>query len=281
MIENEILIGDCLEKIGELDNKSIQACITSPPYAQQRKNLYSGVGEADYPEWTNKWMEALKPKLTDDGSVLIAIRTNVKNGAISPYVLKTRLLLMENGWKECEELLWLKSDAPPLGSMQRPRRIWEHILWYSQSKSPYIDLYACGTLSGRKGFAGSTRFGSEIHGGVNTDFPQSGVSRISDIFVANVGDIERGIMHPAMFPGSLSDQLVVTFSRKNDMVLDVFSGSGTTCCSAKKLERRFVGIELNKDYAAASRTRLEGVRTETHNPVQAERFVPGVGFFIE
>ena len=44
---------------------------------------------------------------------------------LSDYVLRTRLALREAGWHECEELIWLKPDAPPLGSKLRPRRAWE------------------------------------------------------------------------------------------------------------------------------------------------------------
>ena len=65
------------------------------------------------------------PKMTPDGSVLSSIRPHVKDGVLSDYVLRTRLALRETGWHECEELIWLKPDAPPLGSKLRPRRAWE------------------------------------------------------------------------------------------------------------------------------------------------------------
>src|ERR1039457_4275411 len=92
-------------------------------------------------------MAALRPKLTGDGSVLIVIRSHVRDGVVSDYVLKTRLALRNDGWKECEELIWLKPNAPPLGSDYRPRRTWEHILWFSKTPKPYIDLRANGSYS--------------------------------------------------------------------------------------------------------------------------------------
>ena len=53
-------------------------------------------------------MDKLSPKLTDDASVLIVIRPHLKRGVISDYVLRTRLLLRDLGWQECETLIWYK-----------------------------------------------------------------------------------------------------------------------------------------------------------------------------
>lgn len=92
---NKIYYTDCLEGIKQLDNNSVSLVITSPPYAMQRKFQYGGINEKDYPEWTLKWMEELRPKLKDDASVCINIRPHIKNGEISDYVLRTRLALRE------------------------------------------------------------------------------------------------------------------------------------------------------------------------------------------
>ena len=127
----------------------------SPPYAEQRAGHYEGVSEEDYPDFTVQWMTALAPKMTPDGSVFLVIRPHVRDGVLSDYVLRTRLAVREAGWHECEELIWLKPDAPPLGSQKRPRRAWESILWFSRSAQPYADLKACGKESDRLGFEGS------------------------------------------------------------------------------------------------------------------------------
>ena len=242
-------------------DKSISACITSPPYATQRA-LYEGVIESEYPEWTLNWMKKLIPKLVDNGSVLIVIRPHLKDGQISDYVLKTRLALRADNWRECEELIWHKPDGPPLGSTTRPRRTWESILWFSRTSKPFVDLFACGNKnSGRVGaFAGSSRFDNEadnpIHGGQKSEF-RKGTSRCSDVFQANVGSIERGVQHPAMFPTSLTDQLVQTFSLEGATVLDPFIGSGQTAISCRKFGRNYVGIDKKKEYADLAQERLK------------------------
>ena len=100
-------------------------------------------------------MSALAPKMRPDGSVFVVIRPHLRGGVLSDYVLRTRLALREAGWHECEELIWLKPDAPPLGSLKRPRRTWEAISWFSRCAQPYCDLKACGKESDRLGFEGS------------------------------------------------------------------------------------------------------------------------------
>ena len=98
------------------------------------------MAEEDYPDFTVQWMTALSPKMTADGSVFVVIRPHVRDGVLSDYVLRTRLAIREAGWHECEELIWLKPNAPPLGSKLRPRRAWESVLWFSRSPQPYSDL---------------------------------------------------------------------------------------------------------------------------------------------
>ena len=115
-----VLHGDCLDLIPSLDDGSVSLVVTSPPYAEQRVGHYESVPEEDYPDFTVNWMTALAPKMTPDGSVFVVIRPHLRAGVISDYVLRTRLTLREAGWNECEELIWLKPGAPPLGSLKRP-----------------------------------------------------------------------------------------------------------------------------------------------------------------
>ena len=254
-----VLHGDCLDLIPSLVDGSVSLVVTSPPYADQRAGHYQGIPEADYPDFTVTWMTALAPKMTPDGSVFLVIRPHVKEGVLSDYVLKTRLAVREAGWHECEELIWLKPDAPPLGSLKRPRRTWESVLWFSRSTQPYCDLKACGKESDRVGFEGSFRFGvggdsplSRVQAGSCTN----GIARISDVILAPIGANERGLNHPAVFPLGLAEQLVKTFSQEGDLVFDCFAGSGQTLLAAKQCGRRYLGIEREAKYVKLALGRL-------------------------
>ena len=208
-------------------------------------------------------MTALAPKMTPDGSVFLVIRPHVRDGVLSDYVLRTRLAVREAGWHECEELIWLKPDAPPLGSLLRPRRTWESILWFSRCPQPYCDLKACGKESDRLGFDGassSLRAASARRPpgtrALNHSGSGNGVARITDVIVANVGGNEPGLDHPAVFPLALAEQLIRTFSQAGDLVLDPFCGSGQTLLAAKGCGRRYLGIEREEKYVRIALGRL-------------------------
>jgi site-specific DNA-methyltransferase (adenine-specific)/site-specific DNA-methyltransferase (cytosine-N4-specific) len=259
-----VLCGDCLDLLPTLEDGSVGLVVTSPPYADQRVGHYAGIPEDEYPEFTVQWMEALRPKLKEDGSVMIVIRPHLRDGVLSDFVLRTRLALREAGWKECEELIWFKPNSPPLGSKLRPRRAWESVLWFSKTNQPFSDLKACGSPTDRMGFGGSIKFAeggvserTAWHPCVESFGHASGTARVTDVIVASVGGDEPGVDHPAMFPIALADQLIRTFSQERDLVLDPFCGSGQTLIAAKTCGRRFVGIEREEKFVRIALERLE------------------------
>lgn len=266
---NSIVCGKAHDLVQRLPDKSVNLVITSPPYAEQRKNYYDGVPESEYPYWFADLMKRLYPKLKTDGSVFVIIREHLSEGEISDYVLRTRLAIRLTKWREAEKLIWLKRDAPPLASHYRPRRNYEEILWYAKKENPFANLTACGRDSTRIGFEGQHRFGlghnKPIHGGQTQR--KNGTSRISDVIESLCGSIPPGIPHTAMFPPTLADTLIKTFSRAGDVVLDCFSGSGTTAICARDLDRKFIGFDSNQQFVDLALARLAGTFVpENDNP---------------
>ena len=246
---NKIYNIDCNDGFVLLPDKSINLIFTSPPYAEQRKFQYGGISEKDYPKWTVDWCNNVRDKLTDDGSICINIRPHLKNGQISDYVLKTRLTLREAGWIECEELIWIKPDSPPLGSINRPRRAWESILWFSKTGKPKCNPKANGNESNRLGFeANKFEEGgiSHIHAGQNKT--KQGRARVKDYIEAGTSKVEKGFSHSAMFPLDLVEYLINLSCPKNGMVFDPFMGSGTVARQAIRMDRGFCGFEINDTY---------------------------------
>src|SRR5699024_4284583 len=254
---NKVYNTDVLEGLKMLEDNSVDLIVTSPPYAEQRKHQYGGIPEKKYPQWTVRWMEEVKRVLKPKGSVFINIRPHIKKGEISDYTLKMRLALRDNGWKECEELIWIKPDSPPLGSIQRPRRAWESIHWFSLAHNPYCDPKANGTTSSRIGFE-NNKFDhggkSHIHAGQNT--ANKGVARSRDYIEVGTGRIERGIKHPAMFPIEVPEYLIKMCCPENGVVCDPFAGSGTTLISAKRLGINYVGFDIDGGYTEIANARL-------------------------
>ena len=65
--------------------------------------------------------------------------------------------------------------------------------------------------------------------------------------------------HPAMFPEELARRVILLFSFQKDIILDPFNGAGTTCIVAKKNNRRYLGIDISKDYCKTSSERLNAL----------------------
>jgi site-specific DNA-methyltransferase (adenine-specific)/site-specific DNA-methyltransferase (cytosine-N4-specific) len=240
---------DCFNGIPNLSqsyNQFVDTVITSPPYAEQRKHQYGGIPEKEYPEWTVSWMEQIKTILKDDGSVFINIRPHLKNGQISDYVLKTRLALREAGWVECEEIPWIKPDSPPLGSINRPRRAWESVLWFSKTSKPFVDLTAGGNESNRIGFENNKfEHGGKSHIHAGQSKAKKGKARVKDYIEAGTSKVEKGFSHSAMFPPEVPEYCINLSCPKDGIVFDPFMGSGTVARQAIRMDRGFCGFELN------------------------------------
>ncbi|MGD1095127.1 MAG: site-specific DNA-methyltransferase [Bryobacteraceae bacterium] len=100
----------------------------------------------------------------------------------------------------------------------------------------------------RNGFVGTEkakRYSDLFRGGTKCKL---GVSRIPDVFVANVSGNSRNVDHPAAFPPTLAEYLIATFSQRGDTILDPFAGSGTTLFVGRCLKRLAIGIELEPKY---------------------------------
>jgi len=267
---NRIINGDSLETMKMLDSESFDLVLTSPPYAQQRSKQYNSISEGDYPLWTDSWMTECRRLLKPTGSVIIVIRTNLKNGCISDYVLRTRIKLHESGWVEPEELIWIKPDSPPLGSVYRPRRSWENVLWFAKSgKESYCDPQANGKPSDRVGFISKKGVGEYKSG---TSIPKSGIARGRDYFEIGTSHTDKSPSntHPAQFPCLLAEQVIAMLCPTNGTVLDPFVGSGTTCLAAKRLGRKYIGIDLSSEYCQISINRLVSDCSKVDDPSQHE-----------
>lgn len=249
---NTILQGDCRDLIPLLTKKSINLCLCSPPYADQRKGQYPGISEMEYPQFTVEWMSKLWDKLTDNGSVLVVIDPHVNKGVMADYVLKTQLAMRDFGWKQHQTLIWHKRDRGPLGHTGWLRHCHEQMLWFSKTSKPFCDPMACGKPCPNVAIT-EIRYSKSTPGG---KAPKPGVARLSDVIDVPVGGNDKGIEHPAMFPVELAETLIQTFCPPGGTVLDNFAGSGTTLVAAKRLGRNYYGIDLVPDFCEIARRRL-------------------------
>jgi len=249
---NCISNGKCRDLIPQLPDDSVDVVVTSPPYADQRKKHYPGIPAEEYPTFTVDWMDRVILKLKAHGSVLIVIRPDLKKGAINDYVLRTRLALRDAGWHECEELIWLKRDGGAcMGSKYRPRRCYEHILWFSRTHDPFVDMKACGH------WADDLSFRATSSGRHWKNKRGAGQTKLTDVIDVPVRRNPRGIDHPAMFSPELAETLIKSFCPEGGVALDPFAGSGNTCLAARNCGRDFYGFDIMAKYCELARKRLD------------------------
>jgi site-specific DNA-methyltransferase (adenine-specific)/site-specific DNA-methyltransferase (cytosine-N4-specific) len=259
-----LYLGDCVNVIATLPPASVDAVITSPPYAEQRKATYGGVPEKDYPAWTVRWMDQVSRVLKPDGSVVINIRPHVRNGQISDYTLRTRLAIRDAGWAEIEELIWLKRSAPPVGNIDRPRRSWESLHWFAHQGKPWVDTKRNGQQSQRLGLEGSrgARIGWAHAYGLSAHCGE-GTARCRDVAEVNQGGNDAweiahiGVDHPAPYPASLPEWVARLVCPPGGTILDPFNGSASTGVAAIRNGYRYIGIDCVEEYLQMSARRLE------------------------
>lgn len=252
----ELHHGDCIEVMATMPAESVDAIVTSPPYAMQRKSTYGGVLEKDYPAWTVAWMAEAWRVLKPNGSVIINIRPHIKAGQIGDYTLRMRLALREVGWNEVDELIWHKNGMPT-GSPRKPRRSWESLHWFAKHGQPWSDAKAAGTptriaTGTHRASAHINDWSHDPHGGGTT--PK--IARVPDIVKINTG--AWGIKHPATYPWQLAEWCGKLICPPAGTILDPFSGSASTGVAAIRNGWHYIGIDAVGEYVDMSRNRLEG-----------------------
>jgi site-specific DNA-methyltransferase (adenine-specific) len=249
--------GDCIDVMRTLAPESIDAVITSPPYAMQRKATYGGVPEADYPAWTVAWMREVRRVLKPDGSAVINISPHKIDGGLSDYVLRTRLALRSE-WTEIDEIVWHKTNAMPTGSPRRPKRTWESLLWYAKHGRAWSDAKANGHAPKPRTSNYVSRK-HDAHGwthGIEGGRTVPEVARCTNLFASSVSGWWEKTDHPAPYPPALAEWIARLICPPGGTILDPFNGSGSTGVAAVRGGWSYVGIDAVPEYVAMSRLRL-------------------------
>lgn len=110
---NQILEGDCRDLLPQLPDACIDLIITSPPYADQRQQVYGGVPPDEYVQWFLPIAAECKRVLKPTGSFVLNIKERVVNGERHTYVLELILKMREQGWLWTEEYIWHKKNTYP------------------------------------------------------------------------------------------------------------------------------------------------------------------------
>ena len=266
-IQPQILHGDCLTSLSQLDDNSVQLIVTSPPYAMQRTNTYGGIPTDKYSEWFVKRANEFKRVLKPDGTFILNIKEHCEDGQRSRYVLRLIDALCDSGWRWTEELIWRKPNAMPGYWGNRFRDAWERLLQFNlnrkfkmrQEEVRVESAYVPNAVSATQGRL-SSRNGSNF--GINKAAFKFKDWKYPDnvLELALYPGDDNAKRHSAVFPKELPDWFIRLFTDEGDLVLDPFCGSGTTLVAALKLGRPSIGCEIHKEYCQVAQDRIQALQ---------------------
>ncbi|MDP2568524.1 site-specific DNA-methyltransferase [Photobacterium damselae subsp. piscicida] len=264
---NESLIfnANCLDILKNIQTDSINLIVTSPPYADQRKSTYGGIHPNKYVEWFMPISKELLRVLKPTGFFILNIKEKVVNGERHTYVMELIIALRKQGWLWTDEYIWHKKNSFPGKWPNRFRDAWERCLHFNKNKkfAMYQDevMVPMGdwknsrlkNMSEKDKIRDESKvgsgFGKKIDNWTDRDlaYPSN---------VLHMATECSNRKHSAAFPEELPKWFIKLFTKEGDIVLDPFSGSGTTVKVANQLNRIGIGIEILEEYSQASAERL-------------------------
>lgn len=228
-----IIEGDCLEQLKTLKDNSIDLIITSPPYADQRKNTYGGIAPERYVEWFLPIAKELFRVLKTTGTFILNIKEKVQNGERSTYVIELILEMKKQGWLWTEEFIWHKKNCYPGKWPNRFRDAWERLLQFNKAKN--FKMYQEAVMVPMGDWAHSrlknlsqvdkirdtskvgSGFGKNISNWLNREmaYPTN---------VLHLATECGNKKHSAVFPPALPEWFIKLFTEEGDVVLDPLRG---------------------------------------------------------
>jgi len=245
MVQETLLHADSELILQTFKSETVDMTFCSPPYYNAKE--YSQYDS--YDTYLSTMCRIFKEvhRLTKDGRFLVINVSPVIEPRISrqhqskryPIPFDLTYMLSRDGWNFIEDIIWKKPESSvknrngqflqhrkPL--TYKPNIIHEYVLVFRKHIEKLIDWNL-------KKYSNTIIDNSKVRGAYET-------SSIWEIHP------KSSKQHPAIFPEELAEMVIKYYSMVGDIILDPFSGIGTTCKVAKKLKRGYIGIEINKDY---------------------------------
>ena len=257
---NQILQGDCLARLAELPDNSVDLVFADPPYNLQLKNELHRPDQskvdavtddwdkfdsfAAYDAFTRGWLAEAQRILKPSGTLWV----------IGSYhnIFRVGTALQDLGYWILNDIIWRKSNPMPNFRGTRFTNAHETLIWAAPDEN-----------------ATGYTFNYQAMKTLNDD-----VQMRSDwsLPICNGGERLKGEggdkLHPTQKPEALLHRVLLASTQADDVVLDPFFGTGTTGAVAKKLGRHFIGIEAEADYAEAAMQRIGRIEKLSDDDLQ-------------
>lgn len=259
---NTIIEGDCIDVLSRLPDNSVDLVFADPPYNLQlggnltRPDQSTVNGVTDdwdrfdsfdaYDLFTHQWLTEARRVLKDNGAIWV----------VGSYhnIFRVGTILQDSGFWIQNDVIWLKSNPMPNFKGTRFQNAHETLIWAGKSEKSKVTF----NYQALKTFNDDTQMRSDWLIPLCT-----GGERLK-------GDDGKKV-HPTQKPEALLKRVMLATTNPGDIVLDPFSGTGTTAAVAKMLGRQYVGIERDKTYLKASRARLETTEPIGEDALQVQQ----------
>lgn len=220
-----LMQGDCLERMKEIPDGSVDMILTDPPYNIARKNNFHTMGRVgiDFGAWDKgfdlfSYMKEIPRLLTKNGSVIIF--NDWKNiGEIARFGESIGLAIKDM-------IRWEKSNPMPRNKDRRYITDYEVAVWLAMPKAKWC-------------------------------FNMEGDTYYRPLYKGSLTTQSEKTSHTTQKPVYLMEKLLKTHSNEGDTILDMFMGSGTTGVACLNLNRNFIGIELDENYFNIAKSRIK------------------------
>ena len=256
---NKITCGDCLDIIPKIQLESIDLVVTSPPYnVSLGENKYKKKGydihdddknHTLYIAWLKEIFESIHPILKKGGRIAINVGDG-KNGGIPTHSDIIQFMTKELGYLLMTTIIWNKgntSNRAAWGSFMSPSA--------PSFPTPFEYLLVFAKESKKLSDKGETDIKKEEF----IDWSMALWEFPKNIFRETSSIINSG-KHPAPFPVDFPLRVIKMLSWKDATILDIFNGAGTTGVASEMLRRKYIGIEISKEYCDITIKRINDIR---------------------
>ncbi|MDR1849812.1 MAG: site-specific DNA-methyltransferase [Zoogloeaceae bacterium] len=263
--KTDIYQGDSLDVLRTLPENSVDLIVTSPPYADQRKDTYGGIRAEEYVAWFLPISEQLLRVLKPEGTFILNIKEKVINGERSTYVMELILAMRQQGWLWTEEFIWHKRNCYPGKWPNRFRDAWERLLQFNKQRKFHMVQEAVmvpmgdwaetrlKNLSETDKMRDTSKVGSGFGKNISNWLSRDKAYPTNVLHLATECGNKA---HSAAFPESLPEWFIKLFTQEGDVVLDPFMGSGTTLLVSRRMGRSSIGIDIVPEYCEKVRQQL-------------------------
>lgn len=253
-IENRVIVGDTFEVMPNLPHHFVDLLIADPPYNMDKDfngKKFSRKKDGEYRDYTAAWIEKTIPLLKPDASVYVCCdwRSSLIIGPVLMRYFNVR-----------NRITWQREKGR--GAKANWKNGMEDV-WFATNSSHYV--FNLDAVKIRKKVVAPYRVDGKPKDWDETEegnFRNTCPSNFWDDISIPYWSMPENTAHPTQKPEKLTAKIILASSNENDLVFDPFLGSGTSAVTAKKLGRRFVGIERSEQYCVWAQKRLEMAETD-------------------